>query len=112
VTGHFLRGKMVGMKLPRFSLIDLAWTVGLLALTAAGVGAFRRIAYSGLPAPALSSYAASFLMLTMPLWACAGLAAPFRRKSQGIVIGYLVFWVPWGAFMVAVLMSNTHSSPK
>jgi hypothetical protein len=85
---------MMGMKPPQFSLPDLLWTVGLLAMSVAGIGIVARAAMGRLPEPETIPTWCRLLMLLM-VWQtllslCAGVAAPFRRKRLGLWIGWTI----------------------
>lgn len=86
----------------RFSLSDMLWTVGLLGMTCAGIGLWVRLAIQETPPDIFASTdwhdrIAVVTLAQIPVSLCAGLAAPFRRKVLGgllglsFVIGLLVF---------------------
>ena len=77
------------MKRPQFTLTDLVWTVGLLALACAGAGIIVRTCVLGelVPDPIPLSM---FLVVQTPVSLCAGLAAPFHRKEEGTRIGVCI----------------------
>lgn len=78
----------------RFSLADLFWTVGLLAMAAAGAAVWVRGWLGPLPDAETVPEWCRLLMLLMvqqtPLSLCIGLAAPFRRKKLGAWIGWAI----------------------
>jgi hypothetical protein len=86
------------MKL-QFSLADLAWTVGLLALACAGIGVAARnfspvhgVIATGLQLP---------IVMQVPVSLGAGLAAPFRRKAHGAAVAGIAYLL---VFLVGLIL--------
>lgn len=80
----------------RISLADMLWTVGLLALASLGVGVTVRDNPDPLPGFSRLLHdwrllAGAAMLWQAPVSLCAGLAAPFRRKTFGAILG-ISFW--------------------
>lgn len=87
----------------RFSLTDMLWTIGLLSAASAGMAAVEQLTDSQCRESAWAMWPTAALAITAPLWLCAGLAAPFRRKAKGFAIG-LVAWIGWCIALGAMLL--------
>lgn len=80
------------MKRPQFFLADMLWTVGLLSLAIIGASVPWRLNPSDLTPSHLAT--AGILLYLSPVLLGAAVAAPFRRKAVGAVIG-IFFSCAW-----------------
>lgn len=78
----------------RFSLADMLWTVGLLALAVAGIPAWWHAVASG--ASPFAGITGEATALQAPISLGAAIGAPFHRKRFGAFVGFALLVIAIG----------------
>jgi hypothetical protein len=77
------------MQAAQFRLKDLFIAVGLLAI---GLSGFSMMLHPAEPS-VWQAPVEILLCVSSPIWFCMALAAPFRRKRLGAIIGLALIWL-------------------